>query len=207
MDDFFESRSVHAGPVSTRTWVAVFFAMIAYSFFFGQASWAWAAGSFALATTVSAVTYIFIYLLENYFTDTRIDGGTSDPGGFYKAQRQGPQKLVMVEYSETALLTIVPSLGITVGSLQALIDAKERGMKHVSLRNLDTYGVISNRHGTEGKRLIDRLLELNMITDIGNSQYEFSPTFTARARSAIVHTVGRPVNDQRISSGLQPTQE
>lgn len=202
MDEFFDGNSVHAGPISTRMWIVAFFSMLAYGFFYDQFSFAWAAGSFAMAAAIAGATYIFVYLFEVWATNEKeikalrekaealerrsslpINAGVSDPKNFIaintnninqKAREMG----LAVTGDDANDLIIVPEVELTVGKLKRLIAAEKSGMEHISLRNLEAYGVVTNRLYPEGKDMIDKLLRVGLIKDIGNSQYSFSPTFT-----------------------------
>lgn len=193
----------HAPPLALRIGLAAFAAFVAASMLNqGSLTWTIMITATAVGLVMWAITYIGVYVLEQWLYETgRLtrpywmtgkkhpvdemkeivnDVLTSDQGVFVEVER-GPAVRAGLD---DGMIGLLHKLATPV---------LEEEMTHVSMRALEAYG-IAPRSSPEAIMLMDHLIALNLMDDVGNSRY----AVTERLKSYLVKVTGAKFYDKPV---------
>ena len=179
----------HAPPIALRIGLAASAAAVAATVFdTGKLNWLDLTLATVLGVIFWAFAYIFVYVAEQWFYET---GRLTRPIWLEPAETKPDLDTVKVPVREqpAADSTPVPRgvpATIPIGIWEKLaIAIRDKGMTHMSKRQLESYGIVSDRTSEDADALLWFFVHKNLVKDVGNSQYEvtdetkkFLETFT-----------------------------
>ncbi len=193
----------HAQPIAIRLGLAAGAAAIVVTLFdSGELVWTdtLAAIGFGLITYSGA--YIFVYIVEQYLSETgRLT--YKHPVDEMKDAFKGVELLVTEGHVDADLNHSLPlmagnaygKMGIRADGtpIQVPVDKwrelavaiRDKGMTHMSKRQLEGYGIVDDRTSEEAESLMWFFVHKELVDDVGNNQYavtdetkKFLSTFT-----------------------------
>ena len=181
----------HAPPISFRLGIAAMAAAFAALALDSGLN----SGDFFLALSIGFVvwgtSYVMVYLVEQYMYET---GRLTRPHWMTGDQHPVDEMLEFHEQRQDERINLQAEHDLTLPLTRLAQSVLWYGMDRISMRQLEANGVVVDRTGPTASRLIDLLVGLELLDDIGNSTYGV----TDRLKEYLTKVTGVTSNEQRI---------
>ena len=193
--------SEHASPIALRIAVAGWAGGMTAAFLGGDVTWTQVGTATAASIFIWAIVYVIVYVAEQWLYESGrmkrpewmtvsdqivANALVSDRGALIElpVEAGNAYAALGVKANGTPAGVVVYN-GVPLDMIKLAI-AVSKGMDRISKRQLETYNVVPDRLSDVGDKLIDMLIEKDLVDDIGNSQY----AVTERLKTFLTNTTG-----------------